>query len=298
MKKLLVTLFLLLTLSLAQKDLSTAGSSYVLVNFTSSPTGAEVYIAETFIGRTPIEVQIDVNTTISYRLRIPDLDYNDYYGSLNLADNDTIFITLPYKGSKGSSAISSQKDEMQSPSDSIQSYSDPIRQYMVVNNVSYYVASDDLGYTNDEALNILGLDMFETQSLGFIWVDCINPFVFIQGSAEEIGLEIDDLESYLKLRLRNDLGFLEICRPDDYADKISLSIYVNVWTVGNDYPVAFHIEFYTSILAPSVPYFHSKPFETDMLGYASSEKIYEQVTDSIEELVKATAIAYIKAVGQ
>jgi hypothetical protein len=177
-------------------------------------------------------------------------------------------------------------------------FNDPIREYMFINNVDFISTIIDLNYDFDEALEILNLDANETSSLGFLWMDCIETGVVgVQGSAEEIGLKSSDLEDYLNLRLKNDLGFLEICESDDYVKKNTLTVNVDVWTVGTDYPIAVHIKIISFTLG-SVPDFHNKPFQSAALGVSSPTKISEAVTDSIEELVKLMSVSYLKAVGQ
>lgn len=86
MRKVVILLFCVLSFSIAQGiiNLSTTDEQSVLVHFVSAPEGAELYINDTFVGRTPMFVRLDAYAKVSYRLRVPDAIHEDYYGVVNL----------------------------------------------------------------------------------------------------------------------------------------------------------------------------------------------------------------------
>ncbi len=95
MKRLLIILFCLLPSGLSQRDLSTPGSESVIVNFSSFPISAEVYISGVFIDRTPVSVRVNANEVFAYRLRVPDPAYKEQVGTLTPSRDVTLNIPIP-----------------------------------------------------------------------------------------------------------------------------------------------------------------------------------------------------------
>lgn len=124
--------------------------------------------------------------------------------------------------------------------------------------------------------------------------------VYLRGTAEEIGLSKEDLTNYLRLRFKNSFAntsykktsFEKIMEENKEKQSDRGDISIIVWTVGDDYPIAFHIE----ISAGN--YSNLGQYETAILGYGSEQKITESVKESISELVDDLAIAYFKARGE
>ena len=100
MKRIFSLLVLVSGLTFAQMDLSTPGGESVLLNFTSSPPGAEVYVANTFIGKTPTSVRVNPNVDTRYLVRAPSGEYQDYRGYVNLAEDDNVNVRLEPAGSE------------------------------------------------------------------------------------------------------------------------------------------------------------------------------------------------------
>ena len=115
---------------------------------------------------------------------------------------------------------------------------------------------------------------------------CLVAVVTLEGSAMSLDLKQQPLTEFLKLRLRNDLSAIPICKK---GDKEGLAfVHVHVWTVGDDYPVAFHITL------SGGPITRLDAFETAILGYGSKRSIEEQVRKSIRQLVEDFAVAFLK----
>jgi hypothetical protein len=86
--------FILSSSCLAEQDLSEAGKASILLRFTSTPSDTEVYVLDTFVGRTPLIVRVNANTPIPYRLRIPDPNFRDYYGTANFTQDTIINVWM------------------------------------------------------------------------------------------------------------------------------------------------------------------------------------------------------------
>lgn len=99
MKKLVAVLAgLLLAVGLAQMDLSTPGGESVVVSFTSDPPGAEVYVADTFIGTTPTSVRINRGRRTPYRVLVQDPAYQPFEGTLEFQQDEAISVYVPRAG--------------------------------------------------------------------------------------------------------------------------------------------------------------------------------------------------------
>ena len=124
--------------------------------------------------------------------------------------------------------------------------------------------------------------------------------VYFNGTAKDIGLNKDELTNFLKLRFKNSLAgttykktdFEKIMNESDAQQSKRGDIAIKLWTVGNDYPIAFHIEI------SSGNYSNLGQYKTAILGYSSKEKILESVKKSITELVDDLAVSYFKARGE
>src|SRR5690554_834144 len=124
--------------------------------------------------------------------------------------------------------------------------------------------------------------------------------VSVEGSAEKIGLKKEDLKNYLRLRFKNSFAGMEFKEPEnlwetfqdkDEARKIG-NIHLKVWTVGDDYPVAYHIAINAGNLDSGSEY------ENTHLGYGSKGNVPESVRESISQLIDDLAVAFFKARGE
>jgi hypothetical protein len=107
----------------------------------------------------------------------------------------------------------------------------------------------------------------------------------------------EEFEKLIRLRLRNDLSmynhevkkYTDMLKENDYEfeDRELLrrgSVYCFIWTVGDDYPVAFYVECNLSGWG-SYKVSLYKSFESRILGYASSKTVKEQVDESIRSII-------------
>ena len=120
-----------------------------------------------------------------------------------------------------------------------------------------------------------------------MFAECVTFSVHLIGTAERIGLSSGQLGNYAELRHRNDLSFLPKC--SDETDGAFMLFYFNVWTVGEDFPVAYHVDISVVLyLQPDgVP---RDPYSTSYLGYANASRIQGQVEDIIRDEVRAVAL--------
>lgn len=133
-----------------------------------------------------------------------------------------------------------------------------------------------------------------------------NIRVVIEGEdAEEIGLDSDELTEFLRLKYKNNFAgfpYKDVFAEED-AEKLIESlqdevlqsmtgvIIVNVWIVGTNYPIAYHIETTAGSLA-------EMSYENAVLGYGSSENVPDHVKKTINDMVEGLAIAFYKTRGE
>ena len=136
---------------------------------------------------------------------------------------------------------------------------------------------------------------------GFKTIESFSSIgVYLRGKAEGIGLNQSELSNFLKLRFKNSFAgtsyketdFATIMDEREVQQSKRGDIAITVWTVGNDYPIAFHIEI------GSGNYLNLGQYKTAFLGYSSKQKITESVKKSITELVDDLAVSYFKARGE
>ncbi len=136
---------------------------------------------------------------------------------------------------------------------------------------------------------------------GFKTIDRFGMInVNLGGSAEKIGLKKVELTDYLRLRFKNNFSGISFKEPEDFAkllqdkemQKKIGTIHVKVWTVGDEFPIAYHIAI------NSGNFERARQYETAILGYGSKRNVPESVRQSITELVEELAVAFFKARGE
>jgi len=121
--------------------------------------------------------------------------------------------------------------------------------------------------------------------------------VSLDGSAEKIGLKKEDLTDYLRLRFKNSFAGMWFKEPENLWETIQNKekaakigdIHVNVWTVGDDFPIAYHIAINAGNLA------NGREYENAFLGYGSKRNVPDSVRESISQLIDDLAVAFFKA---
>jgi hypothetical protein len=124
--------------------------------------------------------------------------------------------------------------------------------------------------------------------------------VSLEGSAEKIGMKKEALTDYLRLRFKNSFARMEFKEPENliaaFLDKEKAkrigSIYVEVWTVGDDYPIAYHIKINAG------NFFNGREYENAILGYGSKQTVPDSIRKSISQLIDDLAVAFFKARGE
>jgi hypothetical protein len=146
----------------------------------------------------------------------------------------------------------------------------------------YDVAVQVMEQTKDVRLRLL-------ESFGYIKVST-------QGSAKQMGLKDDELTAYLRQHFKNHFKDVPFKNPKTESNPtVNLNrpetigtLFVRVWTVGDDAPVAF----YVSLTAGSLADYQA--YEDAVLGYTSKDKIHQQVQKSIALLVERLANTFFK----
>lgn len=124
--------------------------------------------------------------------------------------------------------------------------------------------------------------------------------VSLQGSAKKIGIKENELTDYLKLRFKNSFAkyefkevekLLEAMQDKKIAPTIGL-IHIQVWTVGEDYPVAYHLSINSGNLN------NVREYTNAYLGYGSKSNVPDTVKESISSFIDELAIAFFKAHGE
>lgn len=100
MKYFLPFLICVLSLSVAQVDLSTPGGKSVYVSISSEPDSAEIYISDTFVGRAPLIVKINASTPTNFKALIQGSEYDVYTSTLTFDSHETLNIVLSRAGSQ------------------------------------------------------------------------------------------------------------------------------------------------------------------------------------------------------
>ncbi|HEX7005085.1 MAG TPA: hypothetical protein VF168_12945 [Trueperaceae bacterium] len=173
---------------------------------------------------------------------------------------------------------------------------DAVIDYMLQNRVGFSQATGALGLSMFEVAEELGYDEFSglfdaLVETSLLHVECWSAVAYLQGTAEEIGLSSEELTQRFRLRMSNDISFVPEC--DDLANTSYLALSLNVWTVGEDYPVAYHVAIEGSIF----PVYDGRPensFENAWLGYAATERVKGEVREAVEESVYDLALDFLK----
>ena len=120
-----------------------------------------------------------------------------------------------------------------------------------------------------------------------------EPTILLRGSAEEIGLDRHSLGSVLEAQFLQDFSFLQ----SDFAfDKTYETWQIGLfaceaWTVGNNYPIAFHLQ------CTGGPMDEPRHWHYAMLGYGRKDKIAEAVREGLQSIITEYAGFVRKARG-
>lgn len=132
----------------------------------------------------------------------------------------------------------------------------------------------------------------DVKSFGAIWVR-------VREDAEKIGLRPDELADLVKLRYKNNFAGLPFKKKgiedfglDDTTRKQYGFIDVEVWVVGDDYPIAYHIELDAGTWAkPSI-------YTDAALGYGNKSSVPKTAREIISGMVERLAIKFFAIRGE
>jgi hypothetical protein len=124
-------------------------------------------------------------------------------------------------------------------------------------------------------------------------------------NAEKLGVSSKGLTEYLRLKCKNNLAEIPLKNypPEDMSapqkkderDKIGM-IVVAIWTKGDDYPVAYYMEY----LVSNLNYLSNNLnlYKERHLSYISKEHFSKRIKEEIGAMTEAFAIRYFKARGE
>jgi hypothetical protein len=121
-----------------------------------------------------------------------------------------------------------------------------------------------------------------------------EPTILLRGSAEDIGLDRRGLAGVLEARFLQDFSFLQT----DFAfDKTYETWQIGLfaceaWTVGNNYPIAFHLQ------CTGGPMDEPRHWQYATLGYGRKDKIAEAVREGLQSIVTEYAAFVRNAQGK
>jgi len=163
----------------------------------------------------------------------------------------------------------------------------------------------DISDIPEEEINIKKQKDHDIQNILYSEFKHIEYFHFIYvhtlGSAEEIGLKRDYLTKYAKLRFKNNFAYIDYIEddnsknyhtfPEEEQKKIG-RLFIKVWTVGDSYPIAYHVSCVAgSCLVPSY-------WVYSYLGYESKESIYDSIKKIINESIEELATVFFTVRGE
>jgi hypothetical protein len=128
-------------------------------------------------------------------------------------------------------------------------------------------------------------------SVGFIHVHLKNS------ESNKLGLTSEDLTDFLKLRYKNNFGNIPFLDKSKKIGEIKNreaigNLWCGVWTVGDDYPIAYHVECrFGSFGNPSI-------VSDEVLGYGNKRNVPESIKNSIDRMTSEFAIQFYKSRGE
>jgi hypothetical protein len=145
--------------------------------------------------------------------------------------------------------------------------------------------------TEKSVYDVLYADLKKVESFGFIHVHIKNS------DGNPLGLSSQDLTDHLKLRYKN--SFANVPFRDQSKNLMHVRdpekvgyFWCGVWTVGDNYPVAYHVECRAGSFA------NSSILKDAVLGYGNKKNVPDTVKESISNIVSEFAIRFFKTRGE
>lgn len=182
-----------------------------------------------------------------------------------------------------------------------------------------------------DAIEVCDPYFFESQNRDQItfFMPCIGDTlswvnIILQGDKAE-GLKKDQLTRFIRMRAKNDLSFLsqEVASPTEISEEYSTDTYYGdefnwgwraangipvrynfqllrrvlieckVWTVGDDYPIAFHVECrLLPISFNNIDGYHG--LEQAVLGYSNTTNLEESVKDALKLTIEGLGELWVE----
>ncbi|MEX0958010.1 MAG: hypothetical protein WDZ63_01840 [Burkholderiales bacterium] len=141
-------------------------------------------------------------------------------------------------------------------------------------------------------------DLTRIESFVVIYVLVQGTDLWKADSENEIGLSSAQMSDYLRLRYRNnfaDIPYVELTEGLFGSEEINRTrgrLWCAVWTVGDSYPVAFHVECQIGTLhEPNV-------LRRAVLGYARKELAIEEIRKEIDSMLTEFAQVFFRVRGE
>jgi hypothetical protein len=125
-------------------------------------------------------------------------------------------------------------------------------------------------------------------------------------SDDELGLDEQELDDYAALRFKNSFAAIKFDRelsessfvdfPPEEKDAVHGVIMFKVWTVGIDYPIAYHISIMAGTIGPGDS--NTDRHTNAYLGNCGKTDVMDIVKECIDSLMEDFAIEFFKARGE
>jgi len=136
---------------------------------------------------------------------------------------------------------------------------------------------------------------------GFVGVDCLEVRVYTGGDIAER----TSFESIVRLRVKNNFANLPVC-PDQPIQEIgrllqehrTMALYGSLMTAGEDYPIAYHVEFSAQVYGLWGPLAGGKYEAAEVLGITGKEKLDGHLREVVEQMVSEFAHTFFEVRGE
>ena len=149
--------------------------------------------------------------------------------------------------------------------------------------------------SQDSLDDILYRDFKDVETFGYISVKVQGEQSFL------IGLSSGELTDYTRLKYKNNfasIAFQEIPAEEAYLyqeeekAKKTGSIWFRVWTVGEDFPIAYYIE------CRAGTYKNYEIWRDEILGFCDVKEVKQIVRNEITRMIENLAITFFKVRGE
>lgn len=149
--------------------------------------------------------------------------------------------------------------------------------------------------SQDSLDDILYCDFKDVVTFGYISVKVQGEQSFL------IGLSSGELTDYTRLKYKNNfasIAFQEIPAEEAYLyqeeekAKKTGSIWFRVWTVGEDFPIAYYIE------CRAGTYKNYEIWRDEILGFCDVKEVKQIVRNEITRMIENLAITFFKVRGE